>query len=397
MMPMTRRDLEILLDHPDRRDYVVSAYVDLRVTDGFRRGGDVETILRNLGREARASLAEAKARKSLDEALDDVIRMASATEPAARGVACFRGIERGLRHVVALDFAVATRLVIDEEPFVLPLLVQWYTAPRCLAAQVDSHGVRLYERYGGVTEPVASRIRDVADDASRLNFKRQNGHEWHEHLSDLDHDPFLRAGAEEIAAWARGGAFDWVVVFGPSPITAAVVRRLPREVAARVVEGGSIDRSEGLDGVAQRLEAVLAEVQARQVRQVLEEFQGRWKEGHLLADGATETLDALQQGRAEQVLVGPRRDLGGARCPACGYRFGAPIGQCVYCQTPTRTVNALQEILRLAMRQQVPVLILEDAEAARVLSRNGQVAALLRADLNWSRSGGGRVPARFSA
>jgi hypothetical protein len=396
MMPMTRRDLEILLDHPDRRDYVVSAYVDLRVSDGFRRGGDVETTLRNLGREAHAALAEAKARKSLDAALEDVIRMAQATEPAARGVACFRGVERGLRHAVPLDFPVATRMVIDEEPFVLPLLERWYTAPRCLAARVDSHAVQLYEEHAGVTEPVLSRLRDVAADASRLTHKRQVGHEWHEHLAALDDDPFLRDGAEEVAARAREGAFELVVLLGPAPITAAVARRLPRELGARVVEAGPIARNEGLDAVAERVRAVLAEERTRRARALVEEFRGRWKERHLLADGATETLDALQQGRAEQVLVGPRRDLGGARCPACGYRFGAPIGQCVYCQTPTRTVNALQEILRLAMRQHVPVLVLDDAEAADSLACNGQVAAFLRADANWSRPAR-RSPARFSA
>lgn len=35
MMPMTRQEIEVLLDTPDQHDYVVSAYADLMVQDGF--------------------------------------------------------------------------------------------------------------------------------------------------------------------------------------------------------------------------------------------------------------------------------------------------------------------------------------------------------------------------
>ena len=41
MMPIIRQQVEILLDTPDRHDYVVSAYADLTVQDGFKRYLDV--------------------------------------------------------------------------------------------------------------------------------------------------------------------------------------------------------------------------------------------------------------------------------------------------------------------------------------------------------------------
>src|SRR4051794_6477484 len=42
MMPMTRQQIEILLDTPDRRDYVVSAYADMTVKDGFNNYAEVQ-------------------------------------------------------------------------------------------------------------------------------------------------------------------------------------------------------------------------------------------------------------------------------------------------------------------------------------------------------------------
>src|SRR3954453_14462996 len=124
MMPITRQQIEILLDTPDQRDYVVSAYADMTVQDGFKRY--VDLYLKNQVRAAGDALTEAKARKDLDANIA-VIREAVETQafPTARGLAVFSGVARGLRHVIPLEFPVENRLVIDEEPFLLPLLEHW--------------------------------------------------------------------------------------------------------------------------------------------------------------------------------------------------------------------------------------------------------------------------------
>src|SRR5262249_42541751 len=64
MMPMTRQQVEILLDTPNQRDYVVSAYADMTVQDGFNRY--VDRYLKNQARAAGEALAAAEARKDLD-------------------------------------------------------------------------------------------------------------------------------------------------------------------------------------------------------------------------------------------------------------------------------------------------------------------------------------------
>src|SRR5262245_59339272 len=52
MMPiaLARQDIEILLDSPNQRDYVVSAYADMTVQNGFQRH-----MQRHLENEARAA------------------------------------------------------------------------------------------------------------------------------------------------------------------------------------------------------------------------------------------------------------------------------------------------------------------------------------------------------
>ena len=102
MMPITRQEIEVLLDTPDRRDYVVSAFADLSVRDGFAR--HVETHLRNQARAADGALAQAEARRALEaniEVIQEAVR--GLDDPSARGLAVYSSVARGLRHVVPLD------------------------------------------------------------------------------------------------------------------------------------------------------------------------------------------------------------------------------------------------------------------------------------------------------
>src|SRR4051812_23971358 len=115
MTPTTRQEIEILLDSPNQRNYVVSAYADLTVQDGFER--HVELHLKNQARATGEALAGALARKDLDAnitVIRDLVRAHAGS--SAQALAVFSSVARGLRHVIPLEFPVENRLVVDEDP-----------------------------------------------------------------------------------------------------------------------------------------------------------------------------------------------------------------------------------------------------------------------------------------
>jgi len=140
----------------------------------------------------------------------------------------------------------------------------------------------------------------------------------------------------------------------------------------------------GPNELTEDVSRLVSDWRAEQERRILAELNERWKQNHLVANGATEVLDALQQGRAAQVLIGTRRDLLGAHCMDCDYRFGTPVAVCPYCQGRCRSVNALQDIMRLAIRHRVPVHLFRAPAKLDPLEQAGGVAALLRAEANWA-------------
>ena len=385
MMPITRKELEILLDTPDRRDYVVSAFADLRVKDGFRHYAEAHQ--KNQARAAHSALSEAEARKALDENLEPIGRAVATASPAAKGLAVFSGVERGLFHAVELDFPVENLLVIDEEPFVLPLLEHWYGDPSYLVAVLNSNHLHLFEARSGVPHEVGEVARDIPEmqrDKPRFNYKKRFSKAWEERLHALDDDPFLKEVAGLIQEHYGTGGFAGMILLGPTEVTAAVRRLLPDRLRGEVVEEHPQTMTSRAEDVADDVARAMDRWRDGREQVLLAELKQRWKEGHLVADGPTDVLDALQQGRAVQVVVGNHRHLAGARCTSCGYRFGAPVGKCVHCDGLTRAINALQEVLRMAMRQRVPVFLLPNGRREDPLERAGGVCALLRAEANWA-------------
>ncbi|RUL88514.1 baeRF10 domain-containing protein [Tautonia sociabilis] len=391
MMPITRNDLEILIDFPDQTDYVVSAFADLTVRDGFRRFA--ETELANIVRQAGAALSEAEASRALDEHMGPILQAVEHAEPSSKGLAAFSAPGRGLFHVMQLAFPVGNKLVLDEEPYVLPLLERWYGAPSYLIALVDSHELHLFEAHSGRTERIAGLNKEVPTEIQRdkpwFTYKKRFNHTWHERQQRLTNDEFLRAVADVISEHFRSTSPTGLILLGQPPTTAAVRRLLHKEAAAAVVlEHSQAMRSQPKtadveDDVVRAIEAWKRAERDR----LLGELEQRWARGHLVANGPTEVLDALQQGRAYEIVFGSSRAMPGSRCRSCGYRFGAPTVQCVYCGGRASMVDAAQEIMKMALSQRIASVHLLDRPDGRApdpLERAHGVAALLRAEANWA-------------
>ena len=366
---------------------MVSAYADMTVKDGFHRHVDQE--IRNQARAAEAALSQAKARKDLEANIEVIRQAVNDADPAAKGLAVFSSVARGLRHVIPMDSAVENRLVVDEEPFLYPLLVRWVGIPIHLIALVDSHEAHLFEAHQGLPEPV----RDLEDpgvndrfqrDKPRFTYKKRFAQARHERLHGVEDSQFFKVVAEAIEEHWQGGPFAGLVLLGQPPITGAVRRLLPRALEGAVIGEAAHAMTTRPEDLADDVGRIIAHRRAEREEALLAEVRERWKENHLVANGACDVLDALQQGRATQILLSDHQDLPGARCVDCNYRFGAPVGTCPYCHGRCRPVSAAQDILVMAMRHRVPVHLFQRPPKDDPLAGVGRVAAMLRAEADWS-------------
>ena len=224
MMPMTRQEIEVLLDSPDRRDYVVSAYADMTVKNGFTR--DVDLHLKTQAKSAAEAFANTKARKDLEANLE-IIRqiVADHASSPSKGLAIFCSLPQGLRHVVPLDFEVENRLVIDEEPYLLPILEHWYGQPSYLVVLLDSDQAHLFSAHRGQPDWVRDIERHDAHetyqrDKPRFTYKKRFARAQHERLHALEDDHFFREVAGAVSEESSRDHFGGLILLGQPSVTA---------------------------------------------------------------------------------------------------------------------------------------------------------------------------------
>lgn len=391
MMPMTRAQIEVLLDSPDRQAFVVSVYADMTVKDGFSR--HLDQTIQNQARDAGRALSEAetRARQALEANLEAVrSAVLGVPDPSAPGLAVFSNVETGLLHVMPLNFRVDHKIVVDEAAYVLPLLERWYGEPEFLVVLVDANHAQFFATRNGVPEPIdAGRKPDIDDDIQRdkprFADKKRFAATRHERLNGMIDSKFLDDMAGRAAEHWKRGDYAGLILLGQTAITGPFRSLLPRELADAVVETAPQAMTDRPEDVQDDVARALNSWRAGRESALLGELEQRWKEGHLVGNGPTDVLDALQQGRATEIVVGQVHELPGAICRGCGYRFGAPVATCVYCGGTCRNVNSVQEILKMAMKQKAPVYLFPNNGAlADPLARGGGVCALLRAPANWA-------------
>jgi protein required for attachment to host cells len=271
----------------------------------------------------------------------------------------------------------------------LPLLEQWHGEPSYLVAWFDSDHAHVFESHQGAVEEVGEVDRATIDDdhwrdQTRQLYKRRVVHSFHERLHGAQADSFLKEVAETLALRWSQGDFQGLILLGRATVLGAMRVLLPKDLAAAVVEEVAQVPSAKHDDVAEEVARVVDRWHGGRDAEVTAELQQRWKENFLVANGPTDVLDALQQGRATRVVCGRERHLPGARCRDCGYRFGAPIEKCTYCGGSCRSINAIEEILRMALRHRIPVHLFRREPATDPIAPAGGVTALLRAEANWA-------------
>jgi protein required for attachment to host cells len=353
----------------------------------------MERHLKNPARAAGKVLADTPAGRGLEENLA-IIRdaLGGLDAPRARGLAIFAGAARGLRRVLTLDFPVENQLVIDEEPHVLPLLERWYAEPSFLVATVDADEAHLFEVIHGPIDRVRDLVREDARqeyqrDKPRFIAKKRFAHTRHERLHGMADDRFLKEVAEALEKQWVGGHFDGLILLGQTQVTGPLRRMLGREIGEAVIGEEPHAMTRRAEDLAEETARLIDRFREAREAALLAELWERRQRDHLVATGPTDVLDALQQGRASRVFLGNGRDLPGARCLGCNYRLGGPVGVCPYCGELTRPVNALQEVMKMAMRHRVRVSICRrPSDKDDPIAPYGGVAALLIAPANWAPS-----------
>jgi peptide chain release factor subunit 1 len=354
---------------------VTTLYLD---TDGRRypRRSAYLTRAEDLLRSVRER-AEGLDRPGFDSACRDAARIRTFLRDefdrrGTRGVAVFSSSSADLFRAVPLPQPVRDRASLGPRPNVVPLEALVELAETFCVTVVDREKARILLTSLGKVEELPDILDDVPGQHDQGGWAQRR---LQRHIEDhvLRH---VKRVADALLRFQKDRRFDRLLLAGPEEVVAELERDLHDYVRRTVAGRLSVSMSASPSEVLERVMAFELELERRREREAVERVVGEVDGGTGRAvAGLTETVDALERGRVETLVVFSDLHARGVRCPSCGH-VAVDGERCAACGSATEPApDLVEEAVEMALRQRCRVETVADGEG---LERLGGIGALLR-------------------
>jgi peptide subunit release factor 1 (eRF1) len=341
------------------------------------RATEIRSVLDQAGRAIRDDAALTHDhRKALSADLERADAYLRDFSPkGAHGLALFASGPADLFEVIRLPRPVDSRAVVDDSPFVEPLV------------ELAGHGTWLVllvnRQVGRLFRGTGDRLEELPPIEDEVHGQHQQGG-WsqarYERSVDEEVQDHLRRVADAAFKRFKRSPFDKLLLGGPADTLADFEGKLHAYLQERLAGRIDVDvENSSVDQVGAAAADRISEHRHARERDALDRLREGVARGSRGAAGLDDVLTALNERRVELLLLAPGFVAPGCTCPTCGWVGALDGGQCpadgsaLDCRD-----DVIESAVELALVQSAEVLVLRDEEHARELEGHGRVGAVLR-------------------
>jgi peptide chain release factor subunit 1 len=353
---------------------VLSLYLDMRAGQHGRTNYDA--FLRKTFAE-RSRVLKGAARQSFDADVEKITAfLGDQVRRSAQGLAIFACNARdGFFESVQLEVPVEHHwLFIGSVPHLYPLIRLNDQFPRYAALLVDSNAARLFVFGLGATE-TQTEVKNVKTRKGAVGGWSQARYQRHVENFHLHH---TKEVVDVLDRVMREEALDRLVIACEPTARGRLMEQLPKHLADKVVDLVKIDiRTPENQVLARTLEALRehdADTDAEHVERMLD----AWNADGLAVAGPEETLQALEKGQVEELLITATPELLRRAEKLTGDVTPAPVD--VDTSAPATTLDSDRHRLadHFVVHAHMSAARIRFIEDAALLEDVGGVGALLR-------------------
>lgn len=343
---------------------LASVYVRVPIDPSDRADllGRLNSVLDQIEPMAEDKSLDRAARLSLRADMDRMREEVRIERWRPGAVAFFSCSARDVFEAVQLPRAVQDRVVLDDTPWVRPMLAVLEEYARCCVAVVDRARAKVWEWFADEIEPVASLSgRKMRKPNYAVTMAEDRVHHKVEELA-REH---YRHTAAELAQLHDADGYDLLAVGGHRSELPHFLDALPRDLRERVAGTFTVDpHTVDLGKIKQNVEPIvrryMRDVDLRLVGNVLEKAARGRGDGVL---GVADCLWAATVKAVETLLVQDGATLAGVVCTNCGW-LGLSGDTCPLCEHATRhTEDILDELARAVIDESGRVRHVEEDTA----------------------------------
>jgi peptide subunit release factor 1 (eRF1) len=368
--PVSPDTLRRLAEQRPGNGKVVSLYLNLdpaEFASGPARSTAINSVLDEAERQAR------ELEPPVREDVQSIRELFKTFDFAgAHGVAVFVCGAADLFETIKLPRAVASAVVIDDAPYIEPL-VELHAAALYGVVLVNRQLARIFRGSRDHLEEVAV----VRDEVHRRHDQGGWSQARFQRSVDKEAQDHLKHTVDELLRLHKRRAFDALFVGAPEAVYTDFCERLHPYLAERLAGRVDVDVENTIaDSVQQAAEEVIADHERKLEEETLDRLVAAKSSNGRGSTGLEATLTALNEQRVEALLLQENFDAAGVCCPQCGSLYPAGVSACPADGTPTVERGDITDLaVRRAITQAAQVVIVRDDDRLEPL---GSIAALLR-------------------
>lgn len=372
---ISRDQLQTLIDRRANGNRILSAYLDMSVNEENKRTYDVFLSKRKADWRELASDRPGHHREAVGAAFGRLERwLAEEFDPSNKGAAVFIELEGEWSAAVQLPLPVENRIEVDERPVVAPLVEIVESYHHHGVVLVDREHLRLLSLYLDQTlheQQVETEPYPAPHDVKRGGFSAKDFQKRKE--EEAKH--FFKEFAAEVEDFVRVHRPDDLTILGTQENVKKFTDVLPENIRKLVVHTDRAEIDASASEIREKLAPVFQRHLEREEAEAVNTFRERIRESHKAVAGFEETLEQLQEGKVQTLIIARDTDARGGRCDKCGFLLARTNGACPYCGGEVgEGVDLVEEMIRMAGEQDARIGFV----AGSMLRDFGGVGGLLR-------------------
>ena len=371
---------ELARIHPDGAR-VLSIFLNLdpaQFATPPARASEISSVIDDAHRRVRDSDGLSHdAKKGLEEDVQRADSFLRDLSPkGAHGIALFACGAVDLLEGIRLPQPIETRAVVNDSPFVEPLVELLGSGGEWMVVLVNRQMGRLLRGDGHNFQELPAIEDNVHGQHSQggwsqARYQRSVDEDVMDHLKNVADAVFLRF---------KRAPFNHLLLGGPTETLTEFEGKLHPYVGERLAGRIEIDvENSSPDDVAACARGKIDEFTKKSERAALDRLQEGVATGGRGVAGLDPTLAALNERRVETLVLNEGFDSAGCTCPQCNSVYSVTDGTCPADGTALECRdNVIENAMHLALEQSAGVLVVRDEENARELESRGGIAAVLR-------------------
>jgi hypothetical protein len=349
-------DLQRLFDRGQNGKPLLSVYLDMGVNSDNKRTYGVFLNKQRSQFPELASDRETHHRAPIGRAFEQVERwIEESFEESNRGVSLFAEVGGDWFQAFQFPVRVPNRLEVGPHPVVGPLTEVLASHRRYAIALVDREHLRMLAVFMGqvlderaVAPDALPTAHDVhAGGVATKDFQRRKAEEVRHFFKDF---------AAAVADFDRRHDADTWILLGTTENVQQFRDGLPAAVVEKIVHTAHAPVDAPAADVLERLAPVFEENEQRNTAALVDLVRDRVRNQHLAVAGVGPTLEQLQEGKVDRLVIARDLESTGAQCTRCHFYLVSPSsdGKCPYCGGDVEDgVDLVESLIRLAAQRQL--------------------------------------------